>query len=71
MISKKVQSFLKRLVKGFVSGGLATVLVMLQTMQPIMQWSDLKPLALSLLVGFFTGSIMAIEKMMSWQDIQQ
>lgn len=63
----KLQSVLLRFVKGFVSGGLGSVAVLLSAGIPA---TDLKKLGLALITAFISGGLLALEKAYNWQPIQ-
>jgi len=59
-------SIFKRFLKGFVAGGLAEVVVKLTAGVSISSLADLKNLGATLLLAFFVGGLLAIQKWLSW-----
>lgn len=60
-----------RLLKGFVAGGMASLLLQLSQTTQISDMLDLKKWALALFVAFVTGGILALEKAFSIWESQQ
>lgn len=58
---------LKRFAKGFIAGGIATTIALLNSGVTIKSLEDLKALLVSLLIGFITGGLMAIEKAFTYR----
>lgn len=67
MDKQMVSSVLKRFLKGFLAGGVSSVILILNTGVSISSISDLKQFAVSLGVAFFTGGLMALEKGLRWR----
>lgn len=67
-MSQKTKSFIARFLKGFIAGGVSSVLLQLGTASTSGTWQDFNKLAISLVIGFLTGGLLAIEKMLSWTD---
>lgn len=64
-------SILKRFIKGFISGGIASVVFALQAGFTITSVSDLKHYGGIVLVAFVTGGLLAIEKAITWNATPQ
>jgi len=62
------QSVIKRFVKGFISGGVASTVLMLQSGVVITSFDDLKKLGGALAIAFITGALLSIEKALSWES---
>lgn len=67
----KLQSVAIRFAKGFIAGGLASIAPLLTGGFTIHALSDLRAIGIALLVPFLTGGLLAIEKLLSWQDVPQ
>lgn len=65
--NKMLKAILKRFAKGFISGGIASVVVVINSGVTIASVADLKVWAFSLGVAFITGGILAIEKAITWE----
>lgn len=69
-IISKGQAVLKRFIKGGLAGALAAIGAI--TIASPHTWSDVSSavavLVYSVIVGFFSGGIMAIEKAYNWTD---
>lgn len=61
----------RRFLKGFVSGGIASAVLILQSGVLITSFSDLKQLGGALAVAFVTGGLLAIEKALNWETTPQ
>lgn len=61
------KSVLKRFLKGFLAGGLSSVVVILNADVTISSIADLKQFAISLLLAFMTGGMLAIDKALRWR----
>lgn len=61
----------KRFARGFVAGGLASVVSMIQAGIVINTIEDLRPIGYAMATAFITGGILAIEKLSRWQDEPQ
>lgn len=61
-----IKSIVKRFLKGFIAGGIASVVLTLNTSVAISTFADLKTLGFTLGVAFVTGGLLAIEKGLSW-----
>jgi hypothetical protein len=70
-MSQKAKSFIGRLIRGFFGGGLAAMAVQVGSATVITTWQDFKMFQISLLIGFFTGGLLALEKMASWKTYQE
>lgn len=66
-MTQKAFAFLKRFIKGFVGGGVSSLLVSLHSGIAFSSWSDFVHVLLS---AFLTGALLATEKMMNWDDTQ-
>lgn len=65
----KIQSVALRFLKGFIAAGLASVATVLAAGATIHNLTDLKTLGISLVIPFITGGLLAVEKMITWQDV--
>jgi len=65
-----IKSILKRFLKGFISGGIASAVLLLQAGVAIKSFADLKTLGFALGVAFVTGGLLAIEKGLNWKPEQ-
>lgn len=70
-MSIKTQSFFVRFAKGFVAGGVGAMALQLQAGIHLASLIDLKMLGLTLTSAFITGGLLAIEKMLTWQETLQ
>lgn len=59
---------LRRFTKGFLAGGLAQVALILGPGIQFTNLEDLKAIGATLFFGFLVGGILAIEKMVMWQE---
>jgi hypothetical protein len=66
-----IKTVLKRFLKAFIAGGLASVAALLASGFQLKELKDLQTLAFALGIAFFTGGLMALEKLIRWQDIPQ
>lgn len=62
-------SIVKRFLKGFVAGGIASALMIVKSTSVLSTWHDMQMFAFALIVGFITGGLLAVEKALSWEDI--
>jgi hypothetical protein len=69
-MNSKAVVILKRFLKGFMAGGLASVAAQLASSIVISNLSDLRKLGASLAIAFLTGGILAIEKLVNWTPPQ-
>lgn len=69
-MSDKSKAFLLRFTKGFLAGGMASIAIIFQSATNVSTVSDLKKFGISLLIAFFTGGFLAVEKMATWQEVQ-
>lgn len=67
-MSIKTQSFFVRFAKGFIAGGMGAIALQIQAGVQLSSLADLKMLGLTLTGAFITGGLLAIEKMLSWQE---
>ena len=63
----KLQSVSIRFLKGFVSGGLASVAALINAGVTISSLDEFANFGFALLAAFVTGGLLAIEKLWSWQ----
>lgn len=68
MSTAQIQAGLKRFAKGFIAGGLAQVVLVMSTGVTVHNLNDLGTIFAALAAGFITGGLMAIEKMMNWEE---
>lgn len=64
------QAVAVRFLKGFVSGGLASVTVLLATGFSIKSLSDIKHFGVLVLGAFVSGGLLGLQKAWSWQPVQ-
>lgn len=62
----KYQTVLIRFTKGFIAGGLASVVAVLAGGVNIQSVEDLQKVLISLIVPFITGGLLAIEKYLNY-----
>lgn len=62
------QAVLKRFLKGFLAGGIAQAVLIINGGLNIHNIEDLKGLGFALVAGFITGGLLAVEKMLAWKD---
>jgi hypothetical protein len=67
----QTKAVLKRFLKGFVAGGLAQAILIINGGLTVHSIEDLKSIGFTLLSGFLVGGLLALEKMLSWQDAPQ
>lgn len=65
----KTQSVIRRFIKGFIAGGLASTSMVLAGGITLTSIEDIKSLSYSLILAFITGGILALEKMLNWQPV--
>jgi hypothetical protein len=65
----KIQSVALRFLKGFIAGGLANIVPILVGTINIHDLTSAKALLSILTTSFLTGGLLAIEKMITWQDV--
>jgi len=65
-----IKSIIKRFLKGFIAGGIASVVLALQAGITISSLTDVKTLLTALGVAFVTGGLLAIEKGLNWTPEQ-
>jgi len=63
------KSVVKRFAKGFVAGGIAGALLVINSGIVVSSIDDLKKLGLAVVVGFITGGLLAIEKALNWTTV--
>lgn len=66
MNEEKIKAFFKRFLKGFVAGGIASMIPLLSTLSPEATLKDPKILLYNLIVAFLTGGLLAVEKMINY-----
>lgn len=64
-----LKSVVKRFAKGFVAGGIASALAVIQAGVVISSVEDLKKLGIAVVVGFITGGLLALEKAINWTTV--
>lgn len=64
----QLQAVFKRFAKGFLAGGLSSVSLIIGAGFQFHNLADVRTYFTALLFGFLTGGLLAIEKMMSWQE---
>ena len=65
-MSDKYKAICKRFLKGFIAGGAASAIIVLNAGVTIRTLEDLKTFGISLGIAFLTGGLMAIEKGLTW-----
>lgn len=65
------QAILKRFLKAFVGGGVGAIGLLLAQGISVHSLADLQHLGQITLAAFISGGLLAIEKMLSWQDAPQ
>lgn len=63
------KSVVKRFFKGFVSGGIAGAMLVIESGIVIASVDDIKKLGFALLAGFITGALLALEKAFNWTTV--
>jgi len=63
------KSVVKRFGKGFIAGGVAGALLVINSGVVITSVEDLKKLGMAVVVGFITGGLLAIEKALNWTTV--
>lgn len=58
----------KRFLRGFISGGIGAVAALLGTGVTVATFEDLKQLGVALAAAFVSGGLLAIDKLLRWQD---
>lgn len=61
-------SVLKRFFRAFVAGGLAQMASLVSVSHDIGTLTELEAWALTLAVAFITGGVLALDKLMRWQE---
>ncbi len=69
-MSPKARSVSFRFIKGFIAGGVGSVLALLSTGM-FRTVDDLKAAQFSIVLAFLVGGGLAAQKMWSWVDIQE
>ncbi len=64
----KAKAFFWRFVKGFTASGVASALAVLNSGAVINSLKDLKVFGVAVCIAFLTGSMLAIHKMLTWED---
>lgn len=64
----KFQAIAVRFLKGFVAGGIASMVGLLQGGVTVTSLVDLRNLGAALLVAFVTGGLLAVQKWVSWVE---
>lgn len=67
-MSIKIFSFIQRFMKGFFASGIVSVLAVLNSGATITNVEDLKKFGVALGIAFFTGGLLAVEKMLTWTE---
>ncbi len=68
MSVSQIQAGLRRFAKGFLAGGLAQVALIINAGVTIRNLADIKAVLAVLVAGFITGGILAVQKMLSWEE---
>lgn len=63
-----MKSSITRFLKGFVAGGIAQVIVIVNAGLSISSIADVKAVFTAVIVGFLTGGLLAMQKMLTWKE---
>lgn len=64
----KVKIILMRFIRGFISGGIASLLALFSTGTVISSMAEFKDFVYALAIAFLTGGLMAIDKLIRWEE---
>lgn len=67
-MSDKTKAIIIRFIKGFIAGGIGSILPMLVVINPKDLIENPNIIVYNLFVSFFTGGLLAMQKLLSWQD---
>lgn len=67
-MTDRLRAGLRRLARGFISGGLGSVALLLQSGVQVKDLAELQNLAMMLASAFVVGGLLALEKMYRWQN---
>lgn len=62
-----MKSAVIRFLKGFVAGGIAQVILIINAGLTISSIADVKAVFTAVVVGFLTGGLLAMQKMLAWK----
>lgn len=57
-----------RFIRGFISGGIASVLALFSMGTTISSLAEFKDFVYALAIAFLTGGLMAIDKLIRWEE---
>jgi len=66
-MSPKMKSTIIRFLKGFAAGGIAQVILIINAGLTISNIADMKAVLTAVVVGFLTGGLLAMQKMLAWK----
>lgn len=67
-MSPMMKSAVIRFLKGFVAGGIAQVILIINAGLTISSIVDVKAVLTAVVVGFLTGGLLAMQKMLAWKE---
>lgn len=67
-MSPMIKSAINRFVKGFLAGGIAQVVLIINAGITINSIVDIKVIVTAIFIGFLTGGLLAVQKMISWKE---
>lgn len=70
-MSQKTKSFFVRFFKGFIAGGASSVMVQLSAGITLQSMADVNNALSLVFMAFLTGGLLAVEKMLTWQETLQ
>jgi hypothetical protein len=68
MSAPQLLAGLKRFAKGFLAGGISQMVLIIGPGLQFKNLDDIKAISTSLVFGFLVGGLLAVQKMISWQD---
>lgn len=57
-----------RFIRGFISGGIASVLALFSMGTVISSLAEFKDFVYALAIAFLTGGLMAVDKLLRWEE---
>lgn len=70
-MSQKTQSFFVRFAKGFIAGGIGAIALQIHSGVSFSSLGEAQAIVNTLLGAFLTGGLLAVEKMLTWQETLQ
>lgn len=67
-MSPMIKSAINRFAKGFLAGGIAQVVLIINAGTTINSIADIKAITTAVFIGFLTGGLLAVQKMISWKE---